>query len=458
MTTIFPPRSRPQPRCRTWRSVVLRVATATAVTATCLGASALDADASRRPRTRSASVPPAKVWVVGDSLAWESIPAINQVVGTQSGIQLTPVVWGGTAPCDLLPEVIRLAGERPLAVAISFSGNALHPCMFRDGQPPSPAQLVETYRADIAAMRAALPASRFIIVGQPAMPGTTSVDALNVAYRELADSMNNTEFIDAGAFVEAPDGSWTDRLACLPFETAEQGCTDGTIEVRAPDRGHLCSGGGPAVVGVTTVCEHYSSGTVRFGGAIATALLAPSPPPPSEVMIFGDTTVAGASASFRNVFGSVDRTRLRARNLVTMTDWRATITGELIDPETTVVVALGTDDALWTDLRHVRSDTGAIAARLGAQSCVVWVGVNEHAAGLSSAVRTRLRSVNRTAQRAVSRHRTITWLDWSGHSARHPEWFVNNTTVLTEVGQLAYADAIADAIPPGCPGRVSPTE
>jgi hypothetical protein len=435
----------------------LRALVAGVVVASTLLAVSTDAEARRRPRTRSATVAPQRVWVVGDSLAWEALPTIDSTVRAQPGVQLSGLVWGGFAPCDMIDEAIRLRDEQPRTVAVTFSGNSITPCMNRDGEPLVGDQVVDAYRADLTTLRALVPSARFVLIGQPTMPASPTSERLNTMYRELADSMNNAEFIDAGAVIESPDGSWTDRLPCLPEETADVGCVDGTIEVRAPDRSHLCSGGGPAVVGVTATCEHYSSGAVRFGRAIATSLLSPAAPPRSDVMVFGDSMVANAAPSFRNLFGSVDRTRLRARGLVTMTDWRTALTTEPIDPATTVIVALGTDDALWTDLRHVRSDATAIASRLSSVRCVVWVGVNEHASGVPSATRNRLRSVNRTVQRAIAKHRSITWLDWSARSAAHPEWFVNNTTELSAIGQAEYANAIASVIPAGCPSRLLAT-
>jgi len=70
-------------------------------------------------------------------------------------------------------------------------------------------------------------------------------------------------FVDAGAAVETPDGSFAATLPCLPGE-AECG-PDGTNPVRNDDGVHLCPGAsGP--------CPVYSSGAFRFASAIAAAI------------------------------------------------------------------------------------------------------------------------------------------------------------------------------------------
>ena len=104
------------------------------------------------------------------------------------------------------------------------------------------------------------------MVGQPQLSGPESDQAradLNTVYAGLVEP-GVIEFVDAGASVEAPDGTFTLRLPCMPGEAP---CDpDGTIAVRSEDGVHFCSLAG------ATGCAEYSSGAFRFAAALATAL------------------------------------------------------------------------------------------------------------------------------------------------------------------------------------------
>jgi hypothetical protein len=66
--------------------------------------------------------------------------------------------------------------------------------------------------------------------------------------------------------------TFTSTMPCLPDETTAQGCTDGTITVRAPDGLHFCPTG---LRNQKTPCSlPYDPGARRFGNAIAVATLA----------------------------------------------------------------------------------------------------------------------------------------------------------------------------------------
>ena len=83
--------------------------------------------------------------------------------------------------------------------------------------------LVDKYREDIAALIAsALSAhAEVLLIGQAARAdsdaGNELVDALNAMYVELA-SESGIRFVDAGAAIEKPDGSFARVLWCLPDE------------------------------------------------------------------------------------------------------------------------------------------------------------------------------------------------------------------------------------------------
>jgi hypothetical protein len=74
--------------------------------------------------------------------------------------------------------------------------------------------------------------------------------------------MDRVSYVDAGRFVETPDGRYADRLACTDLDTDCAG--DGTTVVRG-DGVHFC----PVVDAVP--CPVWSSGAVRFGLGIAAA-------------------------------------------------------------------------------------------------------------------------------------------------------------------------------------------
>jgi hypothetical protein len=67
-------------------------------------------------------------------------------------------------------------------------------------------------------------------------------------------------FVDAGRAVETPDGQFTDRLPCTPYDT--DCAADGTTVVRG-DGVHFCP-----IVGENP-CSVWSSGAFRFALAIA---------------------------------------------------------------------------------------------------------------------------------------------------------------------------------------------
>jgi hypothetical protein len=209
------------------------------------------------------------VVLLGDSLAQEASPYLEQELGD------TPLLeqyWGGTAPCDWLgKDLPATAGS---VVVISFTGNALTPCMEDEaGAYLRGSALVDKYWADVGALVATVRATgaSVVLVGQPqrgpaATEGTESaleVEGINAMYAALAQA-EGVSFVDAGAAVETPEGDFATTLPCLPGEV-ECGILGDNV-VRNDDGVHLCQGVSP------DPCERYSSGAYRFAAAIAAAL------------------------------------------------------------------------------------------------------------------------------------------------------------------------------------------
>lgn len=215
----------------------------------------------------SAHVAATSVVFVGDSLAEQSAPYLQPIVG---GRAFVPQVFGGTAPCDWLGKDLQATATS--VVILSFAGNSGTDCMadgsggFLRGQA-----LVDKYRTDLTALVAQVRATgaQVLLVGQPQRLGEVDVDAevagINQIYNELLQP-GAVSFVDAGAAVEGAAGAFTVTLPCLPGE-AECG-PDGNNVVRSDDGVHFCPGANPKP------CNVYSSGAFRFASAIAAALVA----------------------------------------------------------------------------------------------------------------------------------------------------------------------------------------
>ena len=208
----------------------------------------------------------ADVVFVGDSLAEQAAQYLGPLL---RGRHLVPEFLGGTAPCDWLAKNIQIATGS--VVVISFTGNSLSPCMSDNaGGHLSGSAVVDRYRADVTALVevAKSAGARVLLVGQPihadTTPGNDIVAGLNTVYSGLAKGASVT-FVDAGAAVENPDGTFAKFLRCLPGETE---CGPfGSNVVRNDDGRHFCPGSPPP-----GPCPVYSSGAFRFANAIATAV------------------------------------------------------------------------------------------------------------------------------------------------------------------------------------------
>jgi hypothetical protein len=218
------------------------------------------------------TVPPVldRLVLVGDSLADESAPVIEYFT---AGLPIVSRHMGGTAPCDWLDDDLQATSRS--VVVITFTGNNLTPCMLdAAGAQLRGDALVAKYRTDVATLvdRARAAGAWVVLVGQPNHRSTMGHDqqvaGINAAYRAIAERLPRVAFVDAGAAVESPDGSYTDRLPCTMLDTD---CSaDGTTVVRG-DGLHFCP-----VVKVHP-CPVWSSGAMRYGLAIVGAATNPAP-------------------------------------------------------------------------------------------------------------------------------------------------------------------------------------
>lgn len=241
---------------------------------------------------------PRHVVLVGDSLAWEAGEAFRYAAGT-AGWRTTELTAGGTAPCDFLPALVELATREPIdRVIVSFSGNALTPCI----AGASGAALLLRYEADLWAMRQVVPKARFVLAGQPSTQGRPEIDALDRRYRQLAKRWR-AGFVDAGAAVESR-GLFTSTLRCR----TGPGCVDGVMTVRGPDGLHFCPQPAPpapppaptvdASVASTAALVETTDATVPASSPLAAApTAAPRCPVPSPgALRFGVALANGVRA------------------------------------------------------------------------------------------------------------------------------------------------------------------
>ena len=230
------------------------------------------------PATRPASGrAPVQVVLVGDSLAYQAAPYFDQLVQAHGTASVTNFVFGGTAACDWLPDMRRVAPTRPQAVVMEFSGNTFTSCM--GGCPPESSSAVSKYCVDVSvAIHLFLTVGTHVFLDGTPISYAQSIshdrhwNDLNSAFAALAAKYpRGVTYVDAGRAVEGPGGAFTWTLPCLPTEP----CTGPTVAgvrtnvVRAPDGGHLClvdNGNAPG-------CGSYSSGAFRFAVAMATPVI-----------------------------------------------------------------------------------------------------------------------------------------------------------------------------------------
>jgi hypothetical protein len=225
-----------------------------------------------------------RVVLYGDSLAWQSQGFFTAALAGAGITQVTTRTFGGTAICDWFADMRADAATiRPDAVVVEFSGNALTPCMRAlDRSMLSGAAYFEKYAADAATVLDIFTPGHTLVffAGAPISRGAERTDdptaaTLHAMYAALAQSSPYGRYTDAGAAVLS-GGRWTATLPCLPAEPCTGGRdANGTPVnvVRAPDGAHFCPGAPAALRGVTAACSVWSSGSWRFGNAMAAPVI-----------------------------------------------------------------------------------------------------------------------------------------------------------------------------------------
>jgi len=219
----------------------------------------------------SCNTPTRVVGYYGDSLGIEAVGPFELALASHA--QVKQYARGGTAPCDWFSAMAAEARSPTFAVMISFSGNAMTPCM-KDRLPGliTPARISALYAKDLAHAADLFPASTKVFLStSPASKFTShGSNIMDYAEAEAAQARpSHAVYVDAGTAVENANRGFTPTMACLSFEDAARGCHDGSIAVREPAGLHFCTDGWQ----IDGSCPHYSSGALRFGMAQAAALL-----------------------------------------------------------------------------------------------------------------------------------------------------------------------------------------
>jgi hypothetical protein len=183
--------------------------------------------------------------------------------------------------------------ERPAVAVIEFSGNAFTPCMRPGGVVPSDADVIAAYERDGTTFLTSLLSVgvRPVFALAPAVDHSSLVPQINDLWRALAAQYPGVAVVDAGAPVEADDGSFTRTLPCGPWEGPAQGCDGSVVVVRAPDGAHFCPTETETVDGVVGLCPVPSPGAVRYAMGLAAGLDA------APVVPIPDTPTAGGAGA-----------------------------------------------------------------------------------------------------------------------------------------------------------------
>ena len=225
---------------------------------------------------------PARVALFGDSLSQQAKPYFKRLLAAADTSNTTYYSsHGGTAICDWLTTMRRMSATlRVEAVMLEFSGNAQTRCMAGVGYY-TPAYYAK-YRADTLAAIAiwARTGAHVFLVGAPVTRRQQETvprwDTLDLQYAQIAAAdPREVSYVDAGAAVEGPGGTYAQTLPCLYGEP----CTGPVVRgvpsnvVRAADGVHFCP-----VTEVRESCPVYSSGAFRFADAMVHGFVAPSVP------------------------------------------------------------------------------------------------------------------------------------------------------------------------------------
>jgi hypothetical protein len=221
--------------------------------------------------------PDGLVILYGDSLSLEASGAFQAALERTSDAEVLLRVVPATSVCDARPTMEQDVPAGPDVVVIQFVGNNSSPCTAGpDGAPLTGQGLADRTAADA---RAAVEmwtdaGARVVLVGGPAAPGLPggADAAIAEAYNRIVNEwagrdLGRVRYADAAAAVSGPGHEYAARLPCRDGEGERDGCTDGEVTVRSPDRIHFCPA--DARDDDTIACPVPSPGAVRFGDEMA---------------------------------------------------------------------------------------------------------------------------------------------------------------------------------------------
>jgi hypothetical protein len=418
------------------------------------------------------SYSPLRVSLYGDSLAYQAQEFFKEAITNAGDASVQSHTFGGTAICDWLGQMqADAATERPQAVVVEFSGNALTPCM-RDaaGQPLAGAAKIAKYTEDIQQVVRIFGAigSRVYFVGAPisraaAESHSTDWGQLNNMYAALGRRTSNTEFVDADEAVEN-HGAYTDTLPCLMDEPCTGGVDSagrGINVVRALDGVHFCPGAPSAIDGVTGTCSVWSSGSFRYGTAMAAPVIKEfvihtaaavvrhkASPVLPKVAVVGDSITHLSAPAISAALGSDYAVQLHGINGATIAQQTPTLLAADQDPQgpaADIVYELGTNDAVnpsW------QADFANSLTAMAASHCVVFVAVSP-ILGMRGPAAAGIDLEERTLADVYPTHYHV--LDWGTIEYRQPGWVSTLDAIHpTRVGSVELASLEKQALASDC--------
>lgn len=224
----------------------------------------------RQPAPR----PDGRVILYGDSLSYEAGGAFRAEIERTTDAEVVNRVVPGLSPCDMLDTMADDLELDPTVVVIQYVGNNASGCSLGpDGEELTGRALADRYEADVRAATELFAADgvRVVLVGgpdAPGLPGDASLEIGEVYYDIVNEwagrDLGQVRYADAASTVTLDDGTYTDRLPCRDDEGADEGCVDGEVVVRSPDRIHFC----PVEHGEFE-CPEPAPGAHRFGEEMA---------------------------------------------------------------------------------------------------------------------------------------------------------------------------------------------
>jgi hypothetical protein len=213
------------------------------------------------------------VILYGDSMSTEASGAFVEALRRDTDAEVITRPVPGASPCDALPQMRDDLALEPTVVVLQYVGNNGSPCMRGpDGRPLTGDALAERTIEDVRAATEmfAERGTRVVLVGGPDAPGLPGGATLRIAegYHDIAHGwagrdLGRVRYADAAAAV-TDGGRYVDRLPCRDGEGPDEGCVDGEVTVRNPDRIHFCP-----VEPEGLTCPVPSPGARRFGEEMA---------------------------------------------------------------------------------------------------------------------------------------------------------------------------------------------